>query len=187
LKTTYIDHDYGVVIGEYGAMDRPNLVNASINATFEAYRKYYMQYITRSIERHGQVPMYWDGGLFDRSTGAHTSPDILNAIIDTSKVNPVSGIYELPSIPAGFHLEQNYPNPFNPSTVISWQLEVGSYVTLKVYDTIGREVATLINKKYFNAGLHGINWNASKMTSGAYFYRLETGTDHDTKKLLLLK
>jgi hypothetical protein len=94
--------------------------------------------------------------------------------------------------PNGFALFQNYPNPFNPSTVISWQLPVSSLVTLKIYDVLGKEVATLVNKEMeagsyeieFSAGSFG---NASEISSGTYFYRLQAGGFTETKKLLLLK
>jgi endoglucanase len=185
LKTAYVDHGIGVVIGEYGAMARPNLSGAALSI-YNTYRKYYMQYVTRSMERHRLVPMYWEGGLFDRTTGAHLTRDIINAIIDTSKVDSVTGINDLQSVPKKFILEQNYPNPFNPSTLISYQLPAGVFVTLKVYDVLGRDVETLVNK-YQNAGNYSIQFNASNLPSGMYLYRLETGTFHDTKKFLLLK
>ena len=85
-----------------------------------------------------------------------------------------------------FKLYQNYPNPFNPSTQISYQLQSSTFVTLKVYDILGREVETLVNK-YQNAGNYAVQFNAYNLPSGAYFYKLEAGTYHDIKKLLLLK
>lgn len=88
--------------------------------------------------------------------------------------------------PSIYSLSQNYPNPFNPTTVISYQLPVSSDVTLKVYDILGREVATLINGKQ-NAGYRNVAFNAGNLPSGVYFYRLEAGTYSATKKLLLLK
>jgi photosystem II stability/assembly factor-like uncharacterized protein len=90
------------------------------------------------------------------------------------------------NIPARFSLDQNYPNPFNPSTVISYQLPTNSFVTLEVYDVLAREVNTLVNE-HQRAGSHSVTFNASGLPSGVYFYRLEAGTYHDTKKLLLLK
>ena len=85
-----------------------------------------------------------------------------------------------------FKLYQNYPNPFNPSTHISYQLQESVFVKLRVYDILGREVKTLVNK-YQNAGNYSVQFDASNLPSGAYFYRLEAGTYHDIKKLLLLK
>lgn len=89
-------------------------------------------------------------------------------------------------IPFTFKLEQNYPNPFNPSTVISYQLAVGDHVTLKVYDILGREVATLVNRKQ-RAGSYKVNFNAGRLSSGVYFYRLNYGDYSATKKMIVLR
>ncbi len=88
--------------------------------------------------------------------------------------------------PKSYAISQNYPNPFNPSTMISYQLPMNSYVTLKVYDVLGREVATLINGKQ-SAGYYKTSFNAQRLTSGVYFYRLQAGNYSKTMKLLLLK
>ncbi|MBK7500345.1 MAG: T9SS type A sorting domain-containing protein [Ignavibacteriales bacterium] len=85
-----------------------------------------------------------------------------------------------------YYLKQNYPNPFNPSTKISWQSPVGSWQTLKVYDILGNEVATLVDE-YKSAGTYEVEFNAAKYTSGVYFYRLHAGSFVETKKMILLK
>jgi Secretion system C-terminal sorting domain/Kelch motif len=90
------------------------------------------------------------------------------------------------STPFGFNLKQNYPNPFNPTTVISWQLPNRSHVSLKVYDVLGNEVAELVNEEQ-SAGIHQINFDASGLSSGIYFYKLQAGQFAQTKKLLLMK
>jgi hypothetical protein len=89
-------------------------------------------------------------------------------------------------IPQEFNLEQNYPNPFNPSTKISWQSPVGSHQTLKIYDLLGREVLTLFDE-YKSAGNYEITFDASSLTSGIYFYRLQAGDFVGIKKMILLK
>ncbi len=88
--------------------------------------------------------------------------------------------------PKEFELSQNYPNPFNPFTVISYQLPVKSHVSLKVYDAIGREVSALVNEMK-DAGSYAIQFDASKLSGGVYFYTLRSGNNIQTKKLLLLK
>jgi hypothetical protein len=88
--------------------------------------------------------------------------------------------------PAEYALLDNYPNPFNPSTVISWQLAVGNFVTLKVYDVLGREVKTLVNERQA-AGTHSVSFDGTKFTSGVYFYRLRAGNFISTKKMILTK
>ncbi|MDD8017309.1 MAG: T9SS type A sorting domain-containing protein [Bacteroidota bacterium] len=85
-----------------------------------------------------------------------------------------------------FLLEQNYPNPFNPATVIKYQLPTNSHVTLKVYDAIGREVATLVNGVK-EAGYYSVTFDASKLSSGIYFTRLQNGDKVQLKKMVLLK
>jgi hypothetical protein len=88
--------------------------------------------------------------------------------------------------PMKYTLNQNYPNPFNPSTVISFSVPVTAHVTLKIYDVLGNEVATLINSEK-PAGVYEVEFNASELTSGIYFYKLQTGSFIETKKMLLIK
>jgi hypothetical protein len=89
-------------------------------------------------------------------------------------------------IPTGYCLNQNYPNPFNPTTTISFHLSSHALVSLKIYDVLGREVANLISTE-MEIGDHSVIWDASRMASGTYFYRLQSGSFIETKKLLLLK
>ncbi len=88
--------------------------------------------------------------------------------------------------PTHFSLDQNYPNPFNPTTAISYQLSANSFVSLKVYDILGREVTTLVNEKQ-SAGSYQVTFDASRLASGVYFYRLTAGSFVSVKKLVLLK
>lgn len=85
-----------------------------------------------------------------------------------------------------FVLEQNYPNPFNPTTVISYQLPVSSDVTLKVYNILGNEIVTLVDE-YKTAGSYEVKFDAATLPSGVYFYKIQTGSLTDTKKMLLIK
>ena len=90
------------------------------------------------------------------------------------------------AIPKSFVLSQNYPNPFNPSTTIAFSIPQGSKVSLKVYNILGQEVANLVDD-YRQAGAYSVQFNASKLASGVYFYRLQANDFAQTKKLLLLK
>ncbi len=106
---------------------------------------------------------------------------IKSAVTGVAEDNPSAGI------PHRYSLSQNYPDPFNPSTVISYSLPVRSYVTLKVYNLLGKEVATLV-KGDEQAGKYRINFNANQLSSGVYFYSLITGSGrHFVKKMILLK
>jgi len=89
-------------------------------------------------------------------------------------------------IPKTLALEQNYPNPFNPTTTISYAIPENSVVTLKVYDLLGREVATLVNEQK-KAGNYGVKFDGSQLSSGVYFYQLRSGSLTIVRKMLLLK
>ena len=105
------------------------------------------------------------------------------------------GVNEKPQtqLPTKYSLSQNYPNPFNPSTTISYAIPVvetlratSQQVTLKIYDILGREVATLINQKQ-RAGNYEVQFDATNLTSGVYFYQLKSGSFIESKKMVLLK
>jgi flagellar hook assembly protein FlgD len=85
-----------------------------------------------------------------------------------------------------YSLRSNYPNPFNPSTAISYSLEKAGDVKLKIYDVLGREVATLVNGKN-DAGDHTVIWNARSVPSGVYFYKITAESYIQTKKMILMK
>lgn len=85
-----------------------------------------------------------------------------------------------------FSLGQNYPNPFNPTTTISFGLASKSFVSLRVFNVLGREVSILVSEE-LPAGTYSQNWNAAGLASSVYFYCLQTGSFTDTKKLLLLR
>jgi hypothetical protein len=100
----------------------------------------------------------------------------------TSVVSVTDGLV----IPAGFQLEQNFPNPFNPSTTIEFNLPQAEFVSLKVFNSLGQEIATIVNGPR-QAGNYSIKWDAGLVPSGVYFYRLSAGNFVQTKKLLLLR
>jgi Secretion system C-terminal sorting domain len=99
-----------------------------------------------------------------------------------------SNSIELNSVSSNeYKLDQNYPNPFNPSTLISYTIPDDGDVTIKIYDGLGREINTLVNK-FHKAGVYSINFDASKLSSGVYFYRMEIGNKFNSvKKMILIK
>jgi ligand-binding sensor domain-containing protein len=101
-----------------------------------------------------------------------------------SEMTPVRG--PTTDTPTHFALDQNYPNPFNPSTTIRFDIPSRLFVTLKVFDILGREVASLVSEQ-LSTGHHSRVWKAADMPSGMYFYRLQAGSFAETKKLLLVK
>ncbi|GAB5408227.1 MAG: hypothetical protein BalsKO_05920 [Balneolaceae bacterium] len=98
---------------------------------------------------------------------------------------PVSN-EETEEVPSAITLHQNYPNPFNPTTTISFELNQPSEVTLTVFDALGRTVTTLVNEQK-STGSYSVNFDASNLSSGIYFYRLEAGAFIETKRLTLIK
>jgi hypothetical protein len=120
------------------------------------------------------------GGRFT-SAGGVSANNVARWNSGTSRVEQLS-----PTAPKTFLLEQNYPNPFNPSTTIRYQLPVASEVKLEVYDVLGKKIATLVNERQ-SAGAYQVVWNASGLSSGTYFYRLQAGTFVETKKMIMVK
>jgi hypothetical protein len=107
--------------------------------------------------------------------------------LDSICVNNLVGItHNGNTVPQIFALDQNYPNPFNPTTNITFALPKASFVKLVVYDILGKVVETLVNEQK-DAGLYKVDFNASKIASGVYFYRIEAGDFTDVKKMLLVK
>jgi Secretion system C-terminal sorting domain len=108
-------------------------------------------------------------------------PDKLRSWEQLTDIRSVGNI-----TPAKYSLEQNYPNPFNPSTIIRFSIPEANRVSLKVYNLLGQNVATLINEN-LNAGSHEVSFNAENLSSGVYFYTLQSGTFTLTKKMILMK
>ena len=96
------------------------------------------------------------------------------------------GIMQHMQVPGEYSLSQNYPNPFNPTTTIKYGIAHQGFVSLKVYNLLGQVVATLVNRE-MPAGQYTVNWNASRLSSGVYLYRLKAGSFTMTKKLVLMK
>ena len=89
-------------------------------------------------------------------------------------------------IPVKYDLKQNYPNPFNPVTKINYELPKDGYISLKIYDVLGREVRTLVNEVK-TAGYYSVDFDASTLSSGVYFYKMESGAFSDIKRMVLIK
>jgi hypothetical protein len=101
--------------------------------------------------------------------------------------NAISGVNPFGNmLPTKYDLKQNYPNPFNPVTKIDYALPKQGYVTLKIYDVLGREVRTLINEVK-QAGYYSVDFDASTLSSGVYFYKFESGAFSDIKRMMLIK
>ena len=127
-----------------------------------------MNVLSLATDRHGFLYAATDSGIFKTA-------------------GPVTGIVSpYREIPETFSLSQNYPNPFNPTTAISYELSAISHVSLKVYDVLGREVATLVNEVE-QPGRYSITFGARGLSSGVYFYRLVVGNSVITRRMVLIK
>ncbi|MEO6696168.1 MAG: T9SS type A sorting domain-containing protein [Ignavibacteria bacterium] len=169
--------------------------NININPLFDT-TNYYLRIGSPCVDKGDSSTVYNDppdpinptlarwpsrGGLRNDmgAYGGPVSSVIANTIVSVS----ISGNLINPE---DFMLKQNYPNPFNPSTVISYELAVGSFVSLKVFDILGNEVAVLSNGKQ-NTGRHEVEFDAKNFPSGIYLYTLKTESFTETKSMILLK
>lgn len=128
------------------------------------------------------IVIRWPSGMVDRYSNVAA-----NRILTASEGGGLTGIEESSTErPARFTLRQNYPNPFNPMTTISYEIGSKALVSLRVFDVLGREVANLVNRE-LAAGAHKVEWDASAVSSGVYFYRLAAGDFTQMKRMVLLK
>ena len=143
------------------------------------------------------------GTVVDVNNGTNSNPFTLTAPIagnytvnaghksplvwDSASVNiTLTGVQENHSHPAEYKLYNNYPNPFNPSTTIKYSIPEASFTSIKIYDVVGNEVSSLVNENK-PAGLYEVEFNASNLSSGIYYYVIQVGSFRETKKMILLK
>jgi Subtilase family/Secretion system C-terminal sorting domain len=154
----------------------------SIGRDFQQYVNTYPRYAYTSTStnyqsRRGQSDTQYPVSL----TQSYNRANIQFEISFLTNVNN-----NLTSIPETFSLSQNYPNPFNPSTKINYELPKSNFVLLKIYNVLGKEVATLVNEKQ-NAGAYSVEFNGSNLSSGIYFYKIQSGEFSDVKRMVLIK
>ncbi len=125
-------------------------------------------------------------GAFNEDGTEFYLADMYSYTIKKYVWDETAAVYEETPMPKDFMLEQNYPNPFNPSTTIPFRLDKMSKVELKVYDILGHEVTTLIDRN-MSAGNHMVDFNASEMASGTYYYKLMVDGQMKTRKMMLVK
>ncbi len=183
---------------------------SSFEIDFDKYQNIKLNWITSSeinnkgfeIQRKYSNSNTWEDLDFIEGNGTTTQKNsytYIDAILPAGKYLyrlkqiDFNGSFEYSNIveieviaPDNFELNQNFPNPFNPVTKISFQIPGQYFVSLKVYDILGNEVATLVNEKK-SAGKYNVDFNASALPSGVYFYKLQAGSFVQTKKMILLK
>lgn len=168
----------------------------SVNITFPQYTGFRIQY--KYGINYGDAANNQGGNDNENGVGADhfitLQSDLESAKVenvfgvmgDHELVDLVTEVAKVKQLPTGYELSQNYPNPFNPTTQIRFQLNNQEEVTLKVYNMLGQEVATLLNET-MSAGVYELNFDASKLTSGVYVYTIKAGNFFDSKKMTLLK
>jgi hypothetical protein len=125
-----------------------------------------------------------DGNIMDFYVNGDAAPGgRFNFVYNTTTITDV---YEKPNAPNKYSLKQNYPNPFNPTTVIGYEISNAGFVTLRIYNVLGEEIKTLINKEQ-SAGYHEIIFDANELPSGSYFYKMQSGEYFESRKMILLK
>jgi len=125
-------------------------------------------------------------GVFRFPSGKIIGSDISGGLFVIKLTNPPTGINNNQNVPSAFSLKQNYPNPFNPSTTIEYSIPRNSFVTVRVFDAVGKQVGLLADEfKY--AGNYKINYDAGRLASGVYYYSILADGYKETRKMILLK
>ena len=175
-----------------------NSVLAKTNSGFKLMVGYYVGQISDSllisdtlhkpVVTMGNGILDWPASLqamvwtvFNKDSAGYSMLYAFGKKIYISSVNQIGN-----EMPSAYILHQNYPNPFNPSTKINFAIPKEGFVSLKIYDMLGREIKTLFNDN-LKAGTYTIDFNAGLLTSGIYFYKLQSGTFTDVHKMILLK
>ena len=174
--------------GQNGYKIRSGYAVSKDGFIWEKYNKYLLNYGHHSewdykFASIGSV--YFDGKTYHFWYDSYNYKKNIGAIGYATSPHVV-GVEEEASLPSEYTLFQNYPNPFNPSTKINYSIPNQSYVTLKVFDVLGREVSLLVNKEQ-SVGNYEVEFNASNLTSGVYFYRIQAGDYAVTKKMIFMK
>ena len=191
-KTTHVR---GALSGGMEAAVAWNDIYGLGNGLVEKHASLYLIALVAGGDNYGSGDAAPDNPDVNGDGGPDSLINLASVIVDangdgipdpTLIITNITGKDRPAAIPETFVLEQNYPNPFNPSTVISYQLPMNSYVTLKVYDVIGKEIATLVHGMQ-EAGKHTTSFNASHLPSGLYFYTLRANNFSAAKKMLLVK
>jgi predicted GH43/DUF377 family glycosyl hydrolase len=190
----YSGHSYTAVInsrpqgkiGYASSSDGINWTNYDKNPVLSptsASPQWTTGYYTSSVYFDGERFHMWFSGWTEGrgmiSIGYATS------VLDTSNYTEIEDNL-LTQVPTEYNLSQNYPNPFNPATKIGFRIPDFEFVSLKIYDILGREVSTLVNEEK-PAGSYEVEFNAANLSSGVYFYKIRAGSFVETKKMILLR
>lgn len=156
----------------------PKVGSPALTGSSFAHPRVADSYFTATTFRGAMGATDWTKGwaVWNPQMVVYTSPYTVTSVREIHEVGT----------PHNYALAQNYPNPFNPATVINFSLPKAGFVTVKVYDLVGREVATLV-QGYQNAGSYGVDFDASKLSAGVYLYKLTANDFSQVKKMMLVK
>jgi hypothetical protein len=169
LGVSFTDSNIGTIVG----------FNGTILRTTDGGQNWNQQFSKISINLNAVC--FVDSNIGYITGGGGTILKTVNGgIITDVEEKKIRGIIE------DFSISQNYPNPFNPSTTVRYNIPEKSFVTIKIYDILGKEVATLINEEK-PIGNYTVKFDGSGLTSGIYFYQIKAGNYVETKKMILLK
>jgi hypothetical protein len=214
LKVSYAGDDSGIysVVGQAGSMFQPVSLRYGLTAEGSPYEEDWPDYLTplggsepvllyggqggtcagaayRGLFPNGTVPgaVVVLGFPFETITTEGQQDTLMDCIYSYFDIlTSVEDDVAAGQIPAQFSLEQNYPNPFNPSTVIAYAVPRTSRVTISVFDLLGREVESLVDEVK-GPGHYNVTWNAGRVASGAYYYRLTAGDWIQTRRMMVVK
>lgn len=180
-----------------------NIVQVWINNDWLNLSKYALTYYSNSRKEHllqvwifiGWLDEFKDAYVYDANGNntefilqrwVNTAWDNFYRITNTYGDGQSDGVDDRETRTRSFRLSNNFPNPFNPSTTISYELTNAGYVSLKIFNLLGEEVATLVDGEEYR-GRYGVRWDAGNLPGGVYFYRLQSGHYSETKKLILVR
>ena len=181
--TTFIQSTYSidVTVDAYGTMTLPG------GDSFAALRSRYVE--VEGTDTTVDYNFFSLSGALVSLYASDSNPPVSGSIsIDGYNWNlqTTTGVELIDNLPGEYFLNQNYPNPFNPNTAINFSIPQTAFVSLKIFNSLGEEVETLVAEE-LNAGNYKYDWNAENLTSGVYFYKLQSGNFVETKKMILLK
>jgi hypothetical protein len=174
---------YGTYQGGTGTDSVTYIVPTAVSANYRVTAEVCYQSVKTQLVDHIRNI---DHGDINRFVSMYDALPNLPFIMKRDILDVVSGVENENDLVNNFSLEQNYPNPFNPSTSIQYTIANRQFVTLKIFDVIGNELATLVNQ-YKLSGRYNVEFNASTLPSGVYFYRLQAGDFVQTRKMILLR
>jgi hypothetical protein len=182
-SSNYLQHIFGKGSGDGGATWSDE-VDLTPGSGFDGV----FQMVAEHVDDYIHFVYYCDalaGNVLNGPQTADAQVAFMYHMVD--KLTLLTGVKEVPDVvPSAYRLEQNYPNPFNPTTNIRYSIPQSSFVTLTVFDMVGREVATLVNQEQ-SAGTYVADFDATNLANGTYFYKIQAGSFSETHKMMVLK